>query len=75
MDTPQKIGEHERSLSDSGMSKFQNDQLPIGLIVQLIEDCTGIAEVMGSKTRSSLNFFQAVITRVVNSCAHKCDDQ
>ena len=22
MDTPQKIGEHERSLSDSGMSKF-----------------------------------------------------
>ena len=22
MDTPQKIGEHERSLSDTGMSKF-----------------------------------------------------
>ena len=24
------------------------DQLPVGLIVQLVEHCTGIAEVMGS---------------------------
>ena len=25
-----------------------NDQLPVGLIAQLVEHCTGIAEVMGS---------------------------
>ena len=25
-----------------------NDQLPVGLLAQLIEHCTGIAEVMGS---------------------------
>ena len=27
---------------------LQNDQFPVGLIVQLIEHCIGIAEVMGS---------------------------
>ena len=37
----------------------RDDHLPAGLIAQLVEHCTGIAEVMGSKTRSSLNFFQA----------------
>ena len=26
----------------------QNDQLPVGLIAQLVEHCTGIAEVVGS---------------------------
>ena len=26
----------------------QNDQLPVGLIAQLVEHCTGIVEVMGS---------------------------
>ena len=26
----------------------QYDQLPVGLIAQLVEHCTGIAEVMGS---------------------------
>ena len=25
-----------------------NDQLPVGLLAQLVEHCTGIAEVMGS---------------------------
>ena len=25
-----------------------NDQLPVGLFTQLVEHCTGIAEVMGS---------------------------
>ena len=32
---------------------LQNDQLPVGLIAQLVEHCIGIAEVMGS------HFFQA----------------
>ena len=27
---------------------LQNDQFPVGLIVQLIKHCIGIAEVMGS---------------------------
>ena len=26
----------------------QNDQLPVGLLAQSVEHCTGIAEVMGS---------------------------
>ena len=26
----------------------ENNQLPVGLIAQLVEDCTGIAEVIGS---------------------------
>ena len=26
----------------------QNDQLPVGLLAQLVKHCTGIAEVMGS---------------------------
>ena len=34
------------------------DQLPDGLIAQLVEHCTGIAEVMGS---NPMNFFQALI--------------
>ena len=29
-------------------SNSQYDQLPVGLIVQLVDHCTGIAEVMGS---------------------------
>ena len=29
-------------------TKQHNDQLPIGLLAQLLEYCTGIAEVMGS---------------------------
>ena len=35
----------------------QYDQLPVGLIAQLVEHCTGIAEVMGFESLSSLNFF------------------
>ena len=30
------------------ITNSQNDQLPVGLIAQLVEHCTGIAEVMGS---------------------------
>lgn len=28
--------------------KLKNDQLPLGLIAQLVEHCTGVTEVMGS---------------------------
>ena len=30
------------------ITNSQCDQLPVGLIAQLVEHCTGIAEVMGS---------------------------
>ena len=30
------------------MGNFYFDQLPVGLLAQLVEHCTGIAEVMGS---------------------------
>ena len=32
------------------ITNSQYDQLPVGLIAQLVEHCTGIAEVMGSNT-------------------------
>ena len=35
----------------------ENDQLPIGLLAQLAEHCTGIAEVMGSTPEQALAFF------------------
>ena len=38
-----QIEERSSQFTDS-----QYDQLPVGLIAQLVEHCTGIAEVMGS---------------------------
>ena len=35
----------------------ENDQLPVGLLAQLAEHCTGIAEVMGSTPEQALAFF------------------
>ena len=35
-----------RYMENSGNSQY--DQRPVGLIAQLVEHCTGIAEVMGS---------------------------
>ena len=43
------------------ITKSQSDQLPNGLIAQLVEHCTGIAEVMA---------VQACL-----SCVYNCDDQ
>ena len=34
------------------ITNSQNDQLPVGLLAQLVEHCTGVAEVMG------LDFFR-----------------
>ena len=31
-----------------GLFGTNTDQLPVGLLAQLVEHCTGIAEVMGS---------------------------
>ena len=38
------------------------DQLPVGLLAQLVERCTGIAEVMGSNPVRAWNFFQVLFT-------------
>ena len=35
----------------------KNDQLPVGLLAQLADHCTGIAEVMGSTPEQALAFF------------------
>ena len=50
------------------ITNSQTDQLPGDLIVQLVEHCTGIAEVMGSKFRSGLNFFQVVSSQLLKLC-------
>ena len=37
---------------------LQYDQLPVGLIAQLVEHCTGLAEVMGSNLVEARIFFR-----------------
>ena len=39
------------------ITNSQYDQLPVGLIAQLVEHCTGIAEVMGSNQVTAYFFF------------------
>ena len=40
------------------MNVYEYDQLPVGLIAQLVEHCTGIAEVMGSNPVQAWIFFR-----------------
>ena len=47
----------------------QSDQLPFGLIAQLVEYCTGNAEVMGSNPVQAWVFFQALISQLLLLCA------
>ena len=45
------------------ITKQHNDWLPFGLVAQLVERCTGIAEVMGLKpVGTGLNFFRPYFT-------------
>ena len=37
------------------------DQLPVGLLAQLVERCTGIAEVMGSNPVRAWIFFRSYL--------------
>ena len=46
---------------------------PVGLIAQLVEHCTGIADVKGFESRSSLHFFFRLSFRSRLSCVHNCD--
>ena len=45
------------------ITNSQSDQLPDGLLAQLVEHCTGIGEVMG------LNPVQALISQLLKLCA------
>ena len=49
----------------------QYDQLPVGLIAQLVE--YGIAEVRGFESRSSMNFFQAFFSQLLKLRTN-CED-
>ena len=47
-------------------TKQHNDQLPVGLLAQLLEYCTGIAEVMGSNLiQAWIFFFDLIFNRLV----------
>ena len=45
-------GKHER-MSIYIKRNRPNDQLPVGLLTQLVERCTGIAEVIGFESRKA----------------------
>ena len=51
------------------ITNSQSDQLPVRLIAQLVEHCTGIAEVMGSSPVQAWIFFQALISQLFKLCA------
>ena len=46
------------------------DQLPVGLIAQLVEHCTSYRRGHGFESRSGLNFFQALISQLLKLCAY-----
>ena len=50
-----------------------SDQLPVGLLAQLVERCTGIAEVMGSNHVQAWIFFRPSFHYCLSS-VHCCDD-
>ena len=52
----------------------QNGQLPVGLIAQLAQDCTRIAEVMGSNLVQTWIFFTLKFHNCF-SCVYNFDDQ
>ena len=56
------------------ITNSQCDQLPDGLIAQLVEHCTGIAEVMGSNPVQPGLFFKLSFHNCL-SCVKNCDDQ
>ena len=51
-----------------------SDQLPVGLLAQLVEHCTGIAEVMGSNPIQAWIFFRPYF-HYCSSSVHYCEDR
>ena len=50
------------------ITNSHNDQLSVCLIAQLVEHCTGIAEVMGSNPVQAWIFFQAFFSQLLKLC-------
>ena len=50
------------------VTNSQFDQLPVGLIVQLVEHCTGIAEVTGSDLVQAGRIFSCLISQLRKLC-------
>ena len=50
------------------------DQLPVGLIAQLVEHCTGIAEVMGSNQVTAYFFFFQDFFSQLHKLRTYCED-
>ena len=50
----------------------QRCQLPVGLVAQLVEHCTGIVGVMGSNPDQARIFFRLSFHNCL-SCVHNCD--
>ena len=48
--------------------------LPVGLIAQLVDHCTGIVEVMGSNPVQACGIFFRLSFRNCFSCVKNCDD-
>ena len=49
------------------------DQLPVGLLAQLVERCTSITEVMGSNPVQALIFFKSYFSYQFSS-VRRCED-
>ena len=65
---------HGHSLVLHGfITNSQYDQCPVGLIAQLVEHCTGIAEVKVSNPVEAWNFFRLSFRNCL-SCINNCED-
>ena len=70
MHTTQAVVKLQLKKKHSGLNGNQSDQLsPVGLIAQLVEHYTSIAEVMGSNPIQARNFLQALISQLLKMCA------
>ena len=55
------------------ITNSHNEQLPVGLIAQLVDHCTGIGEVMGSNPVQAWIFFRPSFRNCL-SCVYNFDD-
>ena len=57
-----------------GTNTVASSQFPVGLLAQLVEHCTGIAEVMGSNPVQAWIFFRPSFHYYLSS-VHYCEDR
>ena len=74
MKNTQYKGIYERWYIWTAEKDMRTWQLSNGLIAQLVDHCTGIAEVMGSNPVQAWIFFGLLFHNCL-SCVHNCDDQ